>query len=71
MTVANVEHFPVNPEGDSRVNSKISEVFNQSLDRDGFSVQITSLSQTGNITEPKEVSEKFKKLLISKIYRGA
>ena len=36
----------VNPRGDSRVNSKISEVFNQSLDRDGFSVQITSLSQT-------------------------
>ena len=36
----------VNPRGDSRVNSKISEVFNQSPDRDGFSVQITSLSQT-------------------------
>lgn len=46
MTVANVEHFPaVNPEGDSRVNSKISEVFNQSLDRDGSAAQITSLSQ--------------------------
>ena len=45
MTVANVEHFPVNPEGDSCVNSKISEVFNQSLDRDGSGVQITSLSQ--------------------------
>ena len=33
----------VNPRGDSRVNSKISEVFNQSPDRDGFSLQITSV----------------------------
>ena len=33
----------VNPRGDSHVNSKISEVFNQSPDRDGFSLQITSV----------------------------